>query len=254
MSCDTGKVLVVADMPNYLKEVSAVETTSKSDLIWVIEDSGNNNHLYGLDESGSVKKDIKILNSKNIDWEDLTSDKNGNIYIGDFGNNSKKRKSFTIYKVVNPDNEVDTISAEKINFVLPNNIKSQNFESFFLFDNTFYIFSKDSKTCRLLKIPNVIDDHTAILLSDYKLKGKHSLITSADISDDGKTIVLLNHDKVWQISDFKSDDFFNGIIKELKFGHYSQKEGVCFKTNATLYLTDESNGAAGSNIYAFQLY
>ena len=97
-SCQTGKLHVIVDLPNSLKEASAIETVYGSNLLWTIEDSGNKNNLYGLNKNGKTVKDIDISNASNIDWEDLTSDNSGNLYIGDFGNNSKNRDDFTIYK------------------------------------------------------------------------------------------------------------------------------------------------------------
>ena len=252
-SCDTGKLTVVADIPKDLKEVSAAEITPKSNLIWVIEDAGNKNHIYGLDDSGHIKKDLKVLNSENEDWEDLTSDEEGNLYIGDFGNNSKKRNSFTIYKIANPENATTEVPSERIDFDLPKDVKTEDFEAFFVYNNSFYIFSKGTKKCILIKVPNVTGSHTAELVTEFNLDGKNTKVTSADISNDGKTVVLLNHDKVWKLSNFKSDNFFDGTMKALEFGHNSQKEGVCFKNDSTLYLTEESNGAAGSNLYSFNL-
>ena len=42
---------------------------------WTINDSGNENVLYRIDEkSGSVSAEIKIKNSVNTDWEELTQD------------------------------------------------------------------------------------------------------------------------------------------------------------------------------------
>jgi hypothetical protein len=32
------------------------------------------------------------LQTANIDWEDITKDKDGNLYVGDFGNNDNERK------------------------------------------------------------------------------------------------------------------------------------------------------------------
>ncbi|MFC4723297.1 hypothetical protein ACFO5O_13255 [Geojedonia litorea] len=253
MSCDTGKLTFVADISSGLKEVSGTEITSNSKLIWVIEDSGNKNNLYGLNENGEIIKDIDISNANNEDWEDLTSDSNGNLYIGDFGNNNQKRDLFTIYKVENPEQLNSNTRADVINFRLPKNLKSKDFEAFFLLNNYFYIFSKENKSSFLIKVPNQVGEHVAEHITDFNLDGKHHKITAADISDDGKTVVLLNHDKLWKISNFSSDAFFKGTIEELKFDHNSQKEGVCFKTNEIVYIADESNGAAGNNIYSFKL-
>lgn len=253
MSCDTGKLTVVADIPSHLREVSAAEIVVGSDLIWIIEDAGNDNHVYGLDTNGNVKRDITVTNAENKDWEDLTSDASGNLYIGDFGNNSRKRKQFTIYKIANPENSEKSVTAEIINFELPKGKNSEDFEAFFIYENSFYIFSKESKNCIMLKVPNEPGTHVAKLAAEFKLEGKNNLITSADISNDGSTVVLLNHDKVWKLTGFTSDNFLEGKIDPITFEHDSQKEGVCFANNSTLLITDESDGSLGSNIYTLKL-
>jgi len=253
ISCQTGELQVVGDISASLKEVSAIEKVKGSDLLWVIEDAGNKNILYGLNTNGGIATSIQISNAKNKDWEDLTTDKLGNLYIGDFGNNSKKRKHFKIYKVDSLISTNSKTTAKTINFKLPAGVKSLDFESFFLWGNTFYIFSKDSKICQLFKVPNQIGNHVAALISEYKFKGKNNKITSADISEDGKTVVLLCHDKIWKLSHFKADDFFSGKIESQNFNHNSQKEGVCFKNNKNLLITEESNKDINSNIYEFIL-
>ena len=248
-SCNTGKLKVIADLPASLKEISAAETISNSNLIWVIEDSGNKNTLYGLNSDGKIIKNLEISNAPNIDWEDLTSDEKGNLYIADFGNNSKKRKDFSIYKIKNPKNESSKVFAEKINFNLPKSIKSKDFEAFFIFQNSFYIFSKEQKNAVLIKVPNAVGHHEAELVTEFNLAGKNNLITSADISNDGKTVVLLNHDKLWKLSEYTSDYFLKGTIEEFNFDHNSQKEGICFKDENTLYITDEKAHGKGGNLY-----
>ena len=250
-SCQTGKLNVIVDINSDLEEVSAIEVTSNNPLFWVIEDAGNKNSIYGLDNTGRIVKSIDIENAKNEDWEDLTSDSQGNMYIGDFGNNSKKREEFSILKISNINTVKDKSTASKINFTLPKNVKSKDFEAFFLLNDKFYIFSKENKDALLISVPNVIGNHVATLITEFKLKGKHSEITSADISDDGKTVVLLNHDKLWKLTRFTNDNFFNGNIESIDFEHDSQKEGICFKNESSIYITDESSKSEGGNIYSF---
>jgi len=249
--CQPGNLSVIADLPISLKEVSAAEITRGSDLLWVIEDAGNKNVLYGLNAKGKIVKEIKITNAKNTDWEDLASDSLGNIYIGDFGNNSKKRKSFRILKVVDPEKASAEINSKHINFTLPEDIKTQDFEAFFLLKNFFYIFSKNNKHGKLFKVPNSIGDHEATFITDFNLKGKNNAITSTDHYK--SRVVLLNHDKVWLLSNFIDDDFFNGDILVLELNHKSQKEGVCFKNDSTLTITDEYANKEGGNIYSYHL-
>ena len=253
MSCQSGKLTTIGSIDSDLDEASAAEMFSNSDIVWTIEDAGNKNNVYGMDYKGNIVKDIDISNIKNEDWEDLTTDKAGNLYIGDFGNNSRKRKNFFIYKVENIESVKDQTTAKTIAFTLPDNVKSEDFEAFFLYKNHFYIFTKETKNFKVIKVPNAIGTHVATLVTEYNLDGKNNKITSADISEDEKTIVLLNHDKLWEITSFTSDNFFEGTIKQVNFNHDSQKEGICFKDNHTIIITDEDSGKEDNNIYLIKI-
>ncbi|WP_040280257.1 hypothetical protein [Psychroserpens damuponensis] len=252
-ACDSGKLTATADLPSSLKEISAIEKTSTSNMLWVIEDAGNTNNLYGLNAKGDVLKDISINNIQNIDWEDLTSDTFGNIYIGDFGNNSKKRKSFAIYKVTAPEKASSNTTAEVISFTMPKGEKSQDFESFFLYNNKFYVFSKSNKHVKLYWVPNDIGDHEARYISEVELKGKNTKVTSADINSDGSTVVLLNHDRLWKLTNFDADDFLSGTIKAVEFDHDSQKEGINITDNNMVLITDEKTKHEGGKLYTMNL-
>ncbi len=115
------------------------------------------------------------------------------------------------------------------------------------------MFSKEQKKFIILKVPNQLGTHEAKVVTDFRFEGNNNKITSADISSNGKIIVLLNHDKLWKLTDFKGDDFFSGTIEKADFNHNSQKEGICFKTNSTVIITDERKGSQGGNIYSFKL-
>ena len=249
----SGQLKIEGSINNSIDEASAAEIIPKSDLIWTIEDARNDSELYGLNSKGKIVKEIAITNASNIDWEDLTSDGLGNLYIGDFGNNNEKRKYFRILKVKQEDLDKNTAEVKVIEFTLPKGQDSKDFEAFFLYNNSFYIISKETKKFIVLKVPNKSGRHEAIIRSDFNLNGKNNKITSADISDDGKTIVLLNHDKLWKLTEFDSDDFFSGNVIEKSFDHDTQKEGVCFKNDSTVIITDERNKSEGGNIYTFSL-
>ena len=107
-------------LPKKLKEVSGITYFSDSKLIYTLEDSGNKNAIYAINQEGKLNKTITITNAKNVDWEDITKDKTGNIYIGDFGNNDNERKDLCIYKVNKNQLNKDQASAEyKISFSYP---------------------------------------------------------------------------------------------------------------------------------------
>ena len=252
VSCGTGKLKLLCSINNSLKEVSASELVKGSDLVWVIEDNGNKDHLYGLTFEGKIKSSINIKNAKNEDWEDLTSDNEGNIYIGDFGNNRKKRKDFTIYKILHKDLIKDNAMATQIEFKLPKKEKSKDFEAFFLLNDHFYIFSKERTNTHVYKIPNKEGKHEAELVTKYKFDSKNIRITSADIASDG-SIILLNHTQSWLLTDYPEDQFFSGTIEILKFNHNSQKEGICFfPKEKNVLISDERTGSEGGNFYLME--
>ncbi|WP_452222207.1 hypothetical protein [Lacinutrix salivirga] len=250
LASDSGNLKTVADIDKDLSESSAIEIVSTSNLYWTIEDSGNDNTLYGLNEKGKIIKAIEIENSKNKDWEDLASDTNGNIYIGDFGNNSKKRKNFTIYKVAITNDLNEEATAERLHFKLPKKMKSENFEAFYHYNNSLFIISKTKSKAKVFKINDSSENQIAELVSSHKLDGKNNLITAADINETGQSIVLLNHDKVWKLSNYNNEDIFSGTIESYNFDHDSQKEGVVFKNSSTLLITDEHNKKDGK-IYQY---
>ena len=66
-------------------------------------------------------------------------------------------------------------------------------------------------------------------------------------------MVLLNHDTVLIFTDFNGDNFFSGKVTQLPLNHRSQKEGICFKDNNTVYIVDERAHGEGGNLYELKL-
>ncbi|SFC80661.1 hypothetical protein SAMN04489722_103477 [Algibacter lectus] len=266
--CQNKNIKFLGELSKSLDEVSGAETTVNSDYIWMLNDGGNSPKLYGVSAKGNIKEEIKI-DAKNHDWEDLTSDEEGNLYIGDFGNNDSKRKNLAILKVKKTAlNDKGKVDIDRISFSYPNQEKfppkNKNLyfdcEAFFYHNNNFYLFTKsrvknDFGKTSLYKVSAKKGKHVAELLGTFNTcSDMDCWITSADISNDGKSIVLLSPKSVWVFTDFKGDDFFNGTSKEIPLdGRVSQKESICFKDNNTLYITDEKAHGSDGNLYEFSL-
>lgn len=262
VSCENyGQLTLISDLSNSLKEVSGNEIIANSNLIWMHNDSGNKSELFGVNLQGKIEKVVKV-NAKNRDWEDITSDKKGNLYIGDFGNNNQKRKKLSILKIANQDLlNSEEVEVQKISFEYPKlNAKKKVFfdaEAFFYHQNYFYILTKSRKKKNLgktllFKVPNKIGKHVAEFISEFTFCNQLDCrITSADISKDGKKVVLLNHNAIFMLTAFTNDDFFSGKMKEISLEHTSQKEGICFKDDNTLLITDEYSKHTKGNLYSF---
>ena len=76
-------------------------------VYWTLNDSGNAPSVYALDEKGSNRGTFRIDDAENEDWEamQLGPGKDGKpaLYIGDIGDNDRKRKEITIYRVPEPE-------------------------------------------------------------------------------------------------------------------------------------------------------
>lgn len=82
-------------LPEVLTEASGLAIQDKV-FIWH-NDSGDGPFLYRTDENGVIlRKDT--LDGQASDYEDLTRDPAGYLYVGDFGNNAGRRTEQVIYK------------------------------------------------------------------------------------------------------------------------------------------------------------
>lgn len=256
-------------LPKKLKEVSGITYFPETNLIYTLEDSGNKNAIYAINSEGKLTKTITVTNATNVDWEDITKDKSGNVYIGDFGNNDNERKDLCIYKVNKDQLNKDMAVAEyKVSFSYPEQTefppkkKAMFFdvEGFFEHGNFFYLFTKNRSkdfdgTAYIYKILNAPGTQKATKIGEFKTCNNynHCVLTGATISPDGKKVVVLSHDKIVLFAGYKDDLFHKGTQTEIKLNHYSQKEAVIFKDNNTLLIADEKTKKVGGNVYEFKL-
>lgn len=261
------KIEVLGKLPSSLAENSACEVLNGS--IWTTEDHGNKPILYRLDKSGNLTHQTKIAGVENNDWEELSSDAKGNLYIGDFGNNDNIRRDLSIYKIEAKNLSKDeTAIASKTTFHYPEQKefppkKSERFydcEAFFVSGDYFYLFTKNRSanfdgTTILYRVPNKPGNFTAQKISEFRTCGTFNrcAITSADISPDEKKVALLTGDKIFLFTNFKSDNFLGGKSKTIELSHFSQKEGLGFSSNGEILITDEKTKKIGGNLYRYKL-
>lgn len=262
---ESNSLVLLYSLPKKLKEVSGVIYIPNTKLLWALEDHGNANAIYSIDSNGKIKQTITIENTENIDWEDITTDKEGNLYIGDFGNNDNDRKDLSIYKIdKNALNSVSTNPVYKISFAYPEQKgfppkKSEmvyDVEGFFEFKNNFYLFTKNRSkgfdgTAFMYKIPNTPGFHQAVLMGEFTTCGTYNYcaITSAAISPDETKVAILTHVKLFLFENFQGDDFLNGTKSILELNHFSQKEATSFYDNDRLFIADERTKSKGGNVY-----
>lgn len=264
----TDELKTEFSLPKKLKEVSGMAISQDQKTIWAIEDAGNKNVVYGLDLKGNLIADVLVVNADNNDWEDITKDNAGNIYIGDFGNNENDRQNLSILKL---DLKSETQKSAKVIQTTKFHYEGQtefppkksnllyDCEAFVEKDGNFYLFTKNRSkgfdgTFLVFQIPNKEGDFEAKLIGKLKLEGGYNdaAITSASINSKNQ-IVLLTHKNIHVLSGFAPDNFNSAKIQKLSLNHNSQKEAVVFLDDKTLLIADEKDKKEGGNVYRFEL-
>ncbi|MDO6471057.1 hypothetical protein [Maribacter sp. 1_MG-2023] len=269
ISCNNyGQLKVIADLPDSLSENSGLAIYGDS-TVWVVEDGGNKDEIYQVNLNGEILKSLEVKNGKNHDWEDLTKDTSGNLYIADIGNNANDRKNLVILKLPNPTIEPgDKIDAEKIELHYPDqkdfppkkDALFYDSEAIFHHGNKLYIVTKNrSKSftgeAHIYSIPDTQGNYEATFVGSFVpcTDWKICQITSIDISPKGDKIIALSYGKLFIFTDFTWDNFTKGNIKEIDLGARSQLESVCFLNDDTLLISDEQAHGKGGNLYTYSL-
>jgi hypothetical protein len=74
-------------------------------VLWTSNDSGGGPLLYAIGTNGSTIATYTVSNATNHDWEGMAAASSGSshfLYIGDIGDNGKKRTTIVVYRVVEP--------------------------------------------------------------------------------------------------------------------------------------------------------
>lgn len=259
------------ELPSSLQESSGLLIQSP-DTLWSHNDSGNNAKLYAFNTKGKDLMDRKIGDVSDKDWEEITKDDQGHIFIGDFGNNNNDREDLLILRISSDISDKKTdIVVDSILFtyedqtLFPPPGSSLNFdcEAMVTMNDSIFLFTKDRTDPYLSQtLMYVLSAQPGTQVAKYKgtfltnvpifLQGS---ITGAALSPDKKTLVLMGYPRMWVFKNFPGTDFFSGKLTVLQFDSYSQKEGVAFLDNCTVYITDEVNPVLsnGGNLYELNL-
>jgi hypothetical protein len=269
VSCQTLKVDTMASLPVGLKESSGLVVESPN-LFWTHNDGGDASTIYQIDSTGKLLRTVKLKNAANVDWEEMTLDTEGSLYIGDFGNNGEDRRNLLIYKILNFKNKYQTnaISHDAViefsyedqrQFPPTDSLKHFDAEAMLVEKDSIYIITKDFDTdpytgkTWIYSIPNVGGKHVAKLTkvlnteSSWKFKGA----ITASTKGYGK-VVLMSYLKLFVFSDFGSKSFWEGTKKVLDFSMFDivQREAVAFHPtdSCRLYITSEEAKGIGGNL------
>lgn len=235
----TYQVTTLGRISHFL-ESSGLEY-KKDSLLITHRDGGGGGFLYTVNYQAELK-DTTVLDIKNHDWEDITRDDQGHLYIGDFGNNLNKRKRLLIYKY-----NISTGAMTEIRFSLvdqkafPPDKKNMNFdiEAMGWRNGKLHLFSKNRglKCVKHYIVPDVA--------GEYELHPEESvylpnMITGADINDNGNLLALSSYGRIF-IFDIAADTtFFKNPYKSINFLRGAQMEALTFVNDTDFVVSNET--------------
>ncbi len=181
-------------LPPVLEEVSGL-VYQHPDSLWWHTDSGGEASLYRTNEQGELLEVAPLPNTINRDWEDLTSDDGGNFYVGDFGDNRRRRTDLRIYRFDPSSGNLDSIL-----FYFPEN-RHFDTEAFFWHQDSLHLFTKSAmnvkwRTTYHYVLPATPGEYQAILRDSLQLR-KRSVTAAAIDPLTGDVVLLAYHYTKW---------------------------------------------------------
>lgn len=237
------KITKVGFLNDKIKESSGLEMGNTDTTFFTMNDD-TYNVIYEVNQTGKLINSFHINNVSNVDWEELAKNKNGDLFIGDFGNNKSRRANLKIY-IVNLKNNKDSLQtitfdyADQTDYSPSKKGLNYDCEAFFSFKDSLYLFSKNrsSHKERMYVIPAKAGDYSAEVNQTIKLKG---MVTAADISPDETKFALLTYGYIYLFDIVDQKINFNHPRSCIKFSKAKQAEGLVFINNDDMLVSNES--------------
>lgn len=254
-------------LPYQISESSGLVYTEGK--LWTHNDKGGFAAIYNIDTAtGNIKQTVIIDNYPNMDWEDITADREF-IYIGDFGNNYGTRKDLKILKI---DKSAITaagivhVNAKAISFSYADqdkftkNIRNDfDCESVVSIANSLYLFSKDrgdnkTRVYRLSKVPGT---YNISPFTDFNVNGR---VCGASYNTETNELALVGYmpstinSFLWLMDGFKEDQFFSGNKKRIEIGKDKRKwktEGIAYQSKNRLFISCEATETERAALYIY---
>ncbi len=240
---------------NLISEASGIAASRQNPgVLWVHNDSGDSARLFAISKSGDLIGIYNITDATANDWEDIAigpgpKANTDYLYIADIGDNDKKRKSVNVYRVVEPEINMnkkgDTFNigpSEKIELKYPDG--AVNAETLMVEPATgdIYIVTKNKAPAKIYRAryPQSITAPTVLeKIASIDLKKA----VGGDISADGKLIIVKTKKNIvlWtrplesNLAEVFEKSY--GSLPAMPFIFELQCEAICFDTDSKNYYT-----------------
>jgi hypothetical protein len=255
-------LLEMGDLPLEVEESSGLAVAGEQSL-WTHNDHGNKNEIYEISLRGELIRTVKLTNILTEDMEDMAQDDEGIIYIGDTGNNKMERFKLQILKIDPRMIHDNKVRPEVIEFLLPDNALQSDchydIEAITWDNGNIVMFTKDrcgklDNHMVIYSVPDQPGHYTAVKLGEFYWEDheRSIVITAADVSPDGKKLVLLSNDALHFFFAYKKQEYFNGSYRYIPLEN-SKKEALVHMDDCDIYITEESREHKKAKLWKLNL-
>lgn len=233
---------------NLVNESSGiVASRAQKGIYWTHNDSGDGPNLYAFDRQGNDRGTFTLQGIQVRDCEDIayhfdSRSRRGNLYLGDIGDNARKREEIVVYRVPEPEATERGKTAirdfETIRMKYPD--QPHDCETLFVHPQTrdLYVITKSPDgESRIYRLPNpkpAPQVQTLIYTGTLRLSGSNpadKMATGGDISPDGKRIVVRTYTKAFEYTLERGKPFsaiFASIPQETSLPLQAQGEAITY--------------------------
>jgi hypothetical protein len=251
-----------------LSEVSGIaESRANPNTLWVHNDSGDSARFFAMSPQGALLGVFALAGTSADDWEDMAiGPKSGGgnyLYFGDVGDNDRVRASIVVHRVDEPTSNTGmTISADDYtSLTLRYPTGARNAESLFLdpISGDMFIITKRARP-EVFSFPSAAFENpqqTVALTAHGFLTVPIGLPTSADISPDGRHIVVRNTTSVGYLFERRANQgvaealLGNGI--PISLASEPQGEAVGWAADGSSFFSTSEFGSGSAPIYSYPL-
>ncbi len=249
-----------------IPEASGIaQSLINENVLYTHNDSGGEASVFAIDTQGRLLAELVIEGAKNRDWEDIATafdpkDGQAYIYIGEIGDNGARHTSVKIYRAPEPvitkaDSIYQISDVQTYSIVYEDGARDA--EALFVEPETgdIYIISKREESVGIYQVSypqSTLKVNTAKKLGTMNM----SWVTAADISPDGKYILVKNYPGIRRYKKGKRRSVqkaLSGKGKSMPYNLEPQGEAVCFDSKGRGYYTlSEASGDAPQILYYYR--
>jgi len=256
----TGEI----DNPEITESSGVAASKCQADVFWTHNDSGDDAYLYAINRKGGRLGTWKVPNAENTDWEDIASHKDAAgkcfIYIGEIGDNERKRPEHKVYRVAEPTvlpenadstkkQPLETAPAESLKFRYPD--ANQDAETLMVDPSSadiYVVTKKISGPAGVYRLKSDFgnpDTANAEKIADVSMPAvPNGYVTGGDISPDGRRVIICDYSAAYEFTlpaGAKSlDDIWKQTPESVDVGKRKTGEAVCYTQDGnSLILTTE---------------